>query len=134
MGILEDRQAQLGRLRAHVAATWFLETARVYRRFSHYDAAGTHYSTDLPVLYNDKADVPCRVLSSRYFRQPDMMGQEIVVSDFDIFFPHDFDLQQDDRIEMNDGYSYEIRKFNSGGGTRVDVSVLATRITQGTNN
>lgn len=131
---LELRKEALSRMRARVKNDWFFDTARIYRRYSHYDAAGTHYSTELPVLYEEKADVPCRMISSRYFRQPDLMGQEIVVSDFDIFFPHDVDLKQDDRIEMDDGYSYEIRKFNSGGATRMDVSVLATRITQGTHN
>lgn len=123
---------RISQMRVSLMKFMLPQTCRIYPPLRVIDDAGSYSETlGQPLDYNQSPDVPCRLDVTRYYRQVTILGQEAVISDFELHVPHDMILLQDYKVEVN-GQFYEIRKLMDAEEWRVTKYALVSRIDRGT--
>lgn len=80
--------------------------------------------------YNGTTQIPCRLDASRYPRFGAVMGQELVVSEFELHVPFDAPLHADHRILINEEW-FEVRKIADVEPHRATKYALVDRLDVG---
>lgn len=125
---------RITQMRESLGEFMFPQTCRMYPPLRVIDDAGS-YTEELgqPLWYRDGVDIPCRLDVTRYYRQVTILGQEGIISDFELHVPFDAPLIQDYKIEI-DGKFYEVRKLMDAEQWRVTKYALVSRIGIGTSS
>lgn len=83
-----------------------------------------------PIVWRGKTHIPCRLDTSRHYRQGEVFGQELTLSEFELNVPFDVPLIADYTVQLN-GERYEIRKLMTGKGFETFRTALLSRIDTG---
>jgi hypothetical protein len=82
------------------------------------------------MTYNGNTSIPCRLDSSRYYRDAQLFGQEMTINDHSIHLPYDFDIPPDVNIIVN-SRRYEVRKMVDNTSWQPTRELLVTEVTVG---
>lgn len=101
---------------------WYAPNKRIV------DSSGAYkeYKGD-NLTYKGSIYIPCRVDVARFFRSGTVNDQEILVNDFEMHVPFDFEPLADHRILYKDKF-FEIRKLMDIYSNPVTKILLITRL------
>lgn len=82
------------------------------------------------LVWRGKTYIPCRLDTSRHYRQGEIFQQEITLSEFELILPADAPIRADHKVLVDEQY-YEVRKLMTGEGYETTRSALLSRIDLG---
>lgn len=102
---------RISHIRTKIIASLLPDVCEIYTPKRVQNSSGSYSIVDGDRLtYNGTPYIPCRVDISQHYRNDDVLGQEVVLSDFEIHVPYDAPLKADYKI-IYKGERYEIRKL-----------------------
>lgn len=114
----------LNKRRAKAISDMLPDTFRAAPFVRSTDAAGGWSEANGDWLtYNGSIEIPCRLDPTRHYRKEDIFGQELIVNEYTLWFPHDVPLKPDMWIEK-DGTRFEVRKLLDKASRSVLASAL----------
>lgn len=116
------------RLQRRVEATMMPQTAEIVVQEAQFNDAGmrTKASTRR-VIYKGSSDIACRLDVSKHYRQADVQGQEVNVTEFTIHLPRPVIPALNSKIVV-DGISYENRKLLDSQAWDTSTQALLVRV------
>lgn len=92
------------------------------------DESGGYSETDgTPREFNSSSNIPCRLEQTRQYRDQDIIGQEITVTDYNIYLPNGTGIEVDDKVVHN-GITYSIKKLNDDASFRAVTSAYIVSV------
>lgn len=118
----------IDRLRKRVEFTMLPQSVQLIIQNARLDAAGMRTKpATRRVIYKGTSNIPARLDSSQHYRQADIHGQEVNVSEFDVHLPRAVEPPLDCQILL-EGTAYEVRKLQDDQAWDVTTTVLAVRV------
>lgn len=120
------------RLQRRVEDTMLPQSAEIVVQTPGYNDAGMRSKASVRrLIYKGSSTIPCRLDVSKHYRQADIQGQEVNVTEFTIHFPRAVLPAPDSKVVV-DGISYENRKLLDSQAWDTTTQSLLVRVNKPT--
>lgn len=125
---MREINAHIGRIQRRVEASMLPQTAEIVIQSVGFNAAGMRTKTPARrLIYKGTSDIPVRLDVSKHYRQANVEGQEVNVSEFTVHMPRGVEPPLDSRIVV-DGVAFETRKLLEQQAWDVTTQALLVRV------
>ncbi len=91
------------------------------------DDGTTTYQNNQYRTWRGSIDIPCRLDITRHYRQADIFGQDVVVSDYRLHVPVGFEFEVEDVVVVDDA-TFQIRKVLDRQSYKATVELLLVKV------
>jgi len=125
---MRDFATRVERWQKRVEWHFMPQTATIYIPEVTFDDYGARDKVNVTeVLYKGSSSIPCRLDVSKHYRQADIMGTEVMVSEFTIHLPRSVVPPLDAEVVVED-VAYQIRKLEDQQAWDTTTKALMVRV------